>query len=241
MTDAFTKLILHEDACILVLNKPSGLLSVPDRYDAEKPSLVQMATDYAGPEVQNIHRLDKETSGILVFSKTRDSFIRLTEQFRLKQISKKYLAIITPDYPLDTFKVETGIIPSATPGKMMVNPSGKDSLTRFRVLRHYSPEYSLVEAYPETGRTHQIRVHCASLGFPIAGDTLYGTSRSQAVLKPQRALKNSKVMVPRLALHAIEITLLHPQSGKELRIEAPLPSDLQQFVDALGGGLTVTR
>jgi 23S rRNA pseudouridine1911/1915/1917 synthase len=185
------------------------------------------------------HRIDKETSGVLLLTKDKESCADLVEQFAERSTEKRYLAItkgITPE----TFTVDAPLkrtTLSEIELKMMVAPvasGGQPSLTEFRRLSVHG-DFSLVECLPHTGRQHQIRVHLESAGHPIVGDKLYGMPEDEALrfyerkhLTPEA---EARLILPRHALHAAQLRCTCPRTGKRMEFEAPLPPDLQAFLD----------
>jgi 23S rRNA pseudouridine955/2504/2580 synthase len=172
-----------------------------------------------------VHRLDRDTSGVLLIAKKRSALTRLHEQLRSGEVQKVYIALVHGKWrdqkrnvrlPLERYVLASG------ERRVKVRPEGMPSHTVF-TLRRSMPSYSLLEAELKTGRTHQIRVHLAHLGFPIAGDEKYGDYQLNRRLAGQ-GLK-------RMFLHAWRIVVAHPQTGKPLPIEAPLPADLGHFLD----------
>ncbi len=218
--------IVYEDDDLLLLNKPAGLavhagsgvrVGVIETLRALFPTL---------PNIELAHRLDRETSGLLVVAKTRPTLLSLHELLRGDQVKKTYLALVHGSWPDKRVEVDAPLAKNnLRSGERMVEVTGegKESLTRFRVLQRYS-EVTLVEAMPVTGRTHQIRVHAAHVDHPIAGDDKYGDQTLDRALRPYG--------LGRLFLHAARIQI--PRPGKpELRVEAPLPAELQAVLNAL--------
>lgn len=234
--------IVYEDDALVAFDKPSGLLVAPDRWDHGKRNLAALAHERYGEECGNAHRLDRETSGVVVFAKTLPALRHLTEQFEAHTVEKKYLALISP-LP----RVATGEITHALstddrkPGTMKIDPRGKPASTQYTVTEQWPARggrFALVELRPLTGRTHQLRVHLASLGAPIMGDATYGGKSglllSEIKRRSYREGKNAeRPLLQRLALHAEQITLTHPTTGERLTIRAELPPDLAQLLEAL--------
>jgi 23S rRNA pseudouridine955/2504/2580 synthase/23S rRNA pseudouridine1911/1915/1917 synthase len=223
--------IIYEDDDLVVLNKPSGLLSIPDRFDAKLPSLKQMlVAKYGGIFV--VHRIDRDTSGIIMFAKNDIAHRFYSMAFEEKQVSKKYLGFVlgkpspaegTIDKPIANHPV--------VKGKMVVHRSGKPSVTHYRSLESMG-QYSLVEFEIETGRTHQIRVHMQDLGNPLVCDPLYGNGEPVFLSKIKRKYNLSKAqeeeipMLNRLALHAHSLRFTTPE-GKLVEVEAGLFKDME--------------
>jgi len=216
--------IVFEDAAIIVIDKPAGLVvhpgaGQPDRtllnaLLAHAPSLVNV------PRGGIVHRLDKDTSGLLVVAKTIEAQVSLVKQLAEHSMRRIYLAVVQGDPPA------SGVI-DAPVGRdarartrMAVTHRGKPSRTNYRVLERYG-HAALVECRLETGRTHQIRVHFQHLRYPLVGDETY-----------RRGTRHG-IAFPRQALHAIELTLVHPTSGKPMTWAAPLPRDLKRLIEDL--------
>lgn len=235
--------VLFEDEHLLAISKPAGLLSSPDRYDPNRPNLMKLlhqgieeskpwARERGLTYLANVHRLDFETSGVLLLARHKPALVTLANLFGSEKPLKEYLTIIqnTPLSP--EFEVDAKLGPHPTRvGLMRVDPKGgKRSRTRFFVEEAFQG-WTLLRCQPLTGRTHQIRVHLRHAGYPIAGDELYGGKplnlsrlKSQYRLKPGR---EERPLISRVALHAYRLTIPHPVTGATVRIEAPLPKDLQ--------------
>ncbi|MBI4078710.1 MAG: RluA family pseudouridine synthase [Candidatus Levybacteria bacterium] len=181
-----------------------------------------------------VHRLDKETSGILLIAKTPEAFANLQTQFKERKVKKTYIALVhgTPIEQEGQIRVPVGRLPWNRK-QFGVVAGGRDAVTRFRRIRNYElgimnkkEKLTLVELYPETGRTHQIRVHLKYIGHPIVSDELY------AGRKTARA---DRKMLPRLFLHAAKISFFHPKNGEVITLKSPLPSELLGFLALLRG------
>jgi 23S rRNA pseudouridine1911/1915/1917 synthase len=171
-----------------------------------------------------VHRLDKGTSGVLVIAKTRAAYESLTAQLKARTVTRRYLAVVHGRVGLDQGVVDAPIgRDPAHRQRMAIRPAGKGkrAVTRYRVRERF-PRFTLLEARLETGRTHQIRVHMASLGHPVVGDDTYGRSRGKA-----------PVAVDGLALHAASLGFVHPITGKRLEFTAPLPQRLERLLSHL--------
>jgi 23S rRNA pseudouridine1911/1915/1917 synthase len=169
-----------------------------------------------------VHRLDKETSGLLVIAKNNASHLKLARQFAEHSIERKYIAIVSGSLEFDEDVIEAPIARHALKRKNMAvsfTQNARYAKTHYRTLKR-GKNFSLVELKPFTGRTHQLRVHLAFLGHPILGDSKYG--------------KNDNF--PRLALHAQGIGFLHPRSGKFVRFESEIPQEFQDFLKKIGDG-----
>ena len=224
--------ILHHDQALLAIDKPAGWLVIPGRVAGEL-SLRQHFTGSHGP-IWVVHRLDRGTSGVLLFARTAEAHRDLNGQFERGEVHKTYLALVAGQPP-DQFQCQAGVAP-ARKGRMKPvptgDPRGKPACTSFRVLERFEPSggtgpMALVEASPESGRTHQIRVHLLAAGFPLAVDPAYGQAG------PLRG-PGGTVLLERTPLHAATLVVRHP-AGHALTIEAPLPGDLADALASLRG------
>ncbi len=230
--------ILFEDEDLIIVNKPSGVLSIPDRFNASKPNLLaQLKVRY--PHVFVVHRLDAETSGILCFAKNENAHQHLSLQFEHRTVEKIYLALTDGRIIQETGMIDAGIAPHPTlKGKMISSKQGKPSLTLFQVVERFK-HFTLVEANIKTGRTHQVRVHFASIGHPLAVDALYG-KRTQLFLSEVKInrfnlgkFQEERPMISRTTLHAHRLKLKHPTQEVDLEWIAPLPKDLRALLQQL--------
>ncbi len=231
--------ILYEDDAILVINKPSGIVVnraqsvhektiqdwVEDENKIQKESITAENSDFFNRS-GIVHRIDKETSGILIIAKSFEFFLNLQQQFKERLVKKTYLAyvhgVLVP--PEGEIHAPVGRLPWS-PERFGIVPGGKDSITKYKVVRIQKSDdgkefISLVELYPETGRTHQIRVHLKYVNHPIIGDYLYAGRKTS---------KNDRKWAPRVMLHAWKIHFLHPKSNKPLAFEAPIPEDMKSI------------
>lgn len=211
--------ILHRDDHILVLNKQAGLSVLPEGWDPDAPYLRQMLEDDFG-QIWVVHRLDKITSGVMVFALTAEAHRRLNRQFERHEVEKVYQAIVEglPPWNIRNARHMLRTNVGRKHRTVVVNKRGKNSETDFKVLKRGQAE-ALVEAHPKTGRTHQVRVHLSALGFPILGDILYGASETDLIARP--------------ALHAYSIGFTHPISDERLNFTAHPPADFQEVLKRL--------
>jgi RluA family pseudouridine synthase len=199
--------ILYQDKEMVVVNKSEGVASIPDRR-VQSVSLLEMLLARGDGRIYVVHRIDRETSGVIAFAKTSQAHRLLSAQFEARTVEKVYLALVHGVIEADEGVIDKPLWQFGS-GRVGVSPQhGRDSLTEFRVLERF-PAYTLVEARPRTGRRHQIRVHLYSLGRAVVGDLRYGSKAMQSAY-------------PRLMLHALRLTLDHP-SGKRMTFEAPVP------------------
>lgn len=242
--------ILFEDDAMIAFDKPSGLLIAPDRWDKSRENLMDQVHAKLGHGVANVHRLDADTSGLLLCAKTKPALDFLSGQFQSKTVEKKYLAfavvlpveramkVIAPVRDAagglpETFTVELGLgEDERQPGRMRVfkGRGGKASVTEFRVLERFG-QFAFVECRPLTGRTHQIRVHLAAAGAPVLNDPFYGDPEIKLLLsalkRRYKGRDEEKPLIARLALHASELTLRHPVTRELVTLRAPLPNEFE--------------
>jgi RluA family pseudouridine synthase len=219
----YPKMALYQDEALLVINKPAGLPTLVDGYQREAPYLVGLLNQVYG-RVWVVHRLDKETSGVIVFARTAQAHRQLNTQFEQRQAMKVYHALVSGQPEWDEKVVDLPLRPNGDRRhRTVIDPqNGKPATTELRVLeRHLG--YALIEATPRTGRTHQIRAHLAAIGCPLVADTLYRRPGEQSADAVQDALP-----IDRLGLHAYSLVLIHPLSGQTQRFEAPYPADFAE-------------
>jgi 23S rRNA pseudouridine1911/1915/1917 synthase len=232
--------IIYEDQDVILVNKPPGLVVHPapgHRGGTLLNALMHHCPDLAAVGDLSrpglVHRLDKDTSGVLAAAKTAQAHAHLVRQFHDREVEKLYVALVWGRLQEKTGKIdqEVGRHPSARQ-KMSVHPRrGKNAVTYWRVLAEYPGPMTLVELSPKTGRTHQLRVHLAMLGHPVVGDATYGGGAAR--LKGTPRLDSLRPLVTRQLLHARALRLTHPRSGEALAFEASLPQDFQEVLDFL--------
>lgn len=236
LAEAIPLSVVYEDEALLVVDKPAGMVvhPAPGHPDgtllnavlAYCPELLD--SDESRPGI--VHRLDRDTSGLILVAKDTKTRRRLQQQFKERQVRKAYLALL--DGHLEpawgSIEAPVGRDPKHRQ-RMAVLRGGREALTEYHVLERFahrvgpaSGDYTLVEAEPKTGRTHQIRVHFASIGHPVVGDPVYGR-------------RKAKLPIPRHFLHALRLGFKHPATGRRVALEAPLPGDLQAVLDLLRG------
>lgn len=229
--------VLYSDDDIVVVNKPSGLLSIPDRYDLTLPSVKTLVHDMFGASFA-VHRLDRETSGVLLVALTPEAHRALNEQFERHTVRKTYLAIVSGIVDRDTINIDIPLMPDPRrKGLMKPSARGKESQTILRVVEKFRLA-TLVECDLITGRQHQIRVHCSAIGHPLIVDPDYGTSSAFMLSSIKRKFNLAKgqeerPIVDRLTLHAAKLTFMHPTSGKEMTFAADAPKDFQATLQVL--------
>lgn len=249
--------ILHEDEEVAVVNKPAGMVVHPAagvhsgtlanalayRFavgDGEKGGRGDGATEAASsnvtpsprpPRVGIVHRLDRDTSGLLVVAKTARAHESLSEQFRVREVYKSYVALVHGLVREERGRIEEPLARDRTNRtRMAVVRGGRAALTVWRARRLYA-RLSLLDVQIKTGRTHQIRVHLAWMKHPVVGDETYGAGRDRAVTEPR--LRARIQQLGRQFLHAERLAFRHPTTGERLLFTAPLPTELQSFLDWL--------
>ncbi len=229
--------VLHADEAVVVVDKPAGVPMHPTaRY--RRGTLACLLRERFGPECEAAHRLDLETSGVLVCALGSAHRRRVGEAFAAGQVDKTYLALVEGHPPQDAFVVDAPIAEGTALVRVAVriDPAGKPARTAFEVVRRFGPPdtpLALVRAHPETGRQHQLRVHLAHAGHPIVGDKIYGPDPLYFDRHSRGALEAEameRLRLPRQALHAWRTRFPHPLTGAAVSCEAPLPEDLAAFV-----------
>lgn len=228
--------ILFQDEALLVVNKPAGLSTLPDGYNPTLPHIKSVLEQQAG-RLWVVHRLDKDTSGVLLLARTAEAHRSLNTQFEQHLVSKLYHALVMgiPEWSEKTISLPLRPNGDRHHRTVVDQIMGKPAVTHLQVLERLG-NYCLVEAVPETGRTHQIRAHLAALGLSIVGDKLYLVGQSTPH-KLESQLQGDIDLAPKLiagmGLHALSLEINHPISGHRLKFEAPYPAGwvdfLQQF------------
>ncbi|OWY19763.1 RluA family pseudouridine synthase [Sphingobacteriales bacterium UPWRP_1] len=230
--------VIHEDDDITVINKPPQFLSIPDRYNASIPNLYTFLCNRLG-KVYIVHRLDRDTSGIICFAKTEQAHRHLSQQFGQHKVRKIYHAIVEGILPEPVAEIDLPIAEiSSKRGVMQVNyQNGKPSETKYRIIEQFK-NYAYVEVMPLTGRTHQIRVHFQAIGHPLAVDPLYGNAQGFFLSSVKRHYhlkrqEEERPMIDRLTLHAFSLEFVHPGTEKTVQYTAPLPKDMSAMLKQL--------
>ena len=230
-----TPKLVFEDSSFFVFSKPSGWITNEAETTTTQPVLQTYVKENFNFELKGnvlmrdgiVHRLDKETSGLILVAKNEESFISLTSQFKERQIEKKYIALahgFTEDS--GEIKETVGRLPWRR-DRFGILPGGRESQTYFKLIKQFENDqdkYSLLELTPKTGRTHQIRIHLKHIGHPIVGDTFYAGRKTS---------KKDRVWCPRLFLHASFISFYHPDSGTKVSFVDELPQDLNNILEKL--------
>lgn len=220
--------VLYEDDDIIVINKPKGMVVHPANGNPDGTlvnavmAICKDSLSGIGGEIRPgiVHRLDKDTSGVIIVAKNDKAHINLSEQIKNHEVEKTYIALVRGSIPENEATINMPIGRSTKDRKKMaVTKSGKNAVTHFKVLKRHN-NYTLLEVKIETGRTHQIRVHLAEIGFPIIGDGVYSNGKNEWGVEGQ-------------CLHAKSIRFKHPITQKEMLIEAPLPEYFKTIIDNL--------
>ena len=223
--------ILYEDSHLVVVDKPAGLLTIPDRWDKTKISLLGMMNETLSSSLRMVHRLDKETSGVILFAKDLEAQREISRQFESRGISKTYFALVDGEVKEASGKIELPLDEDPQhPGMTRVDEKrGKPSVTLYEILEKFRG-FTFLRVTPLSGRTHQIRVHLSSIGHPLAVDVLYGKRSAICLseLKPNFKKKRGgeRPLIARLTLHAGGLRFKN-LDGHEITLEAPLPKDLE--------------
>lgn len=228
--------VLYEDEAVLAVNKPAGVLSAPDRYDPDAP-VASRELEMEHGRLWPVHRLDAETSGALLFAKTEAAHAALSAAFEAREVKKVYHAVVTGRPTWTETTCELALTPDGDrQHRTIIDGAGKPSVTEFTVLGCHA-KMAIVEARPLTGRTHQIRVHLAALGYPVACDPLYGNGGPIFLSRIKRRWKGDEYgerpLIARTALHAFSVEFPHPVTGQAMRVEAPYPKDFRALVTQL--------
>lgn len=235
--------VLYEDEHLIVINKVAGMLVHPPSDHCSGTianALVfhcqQLAAAKTPLRPGIVHRLDRDTTGVLIAAKHEQAHERLARQFELRQVKKKYLAIVEgePSLDADTIDLPIGRDPRIREKMAVRHLTGRRSITTYQVLERFRG-FALVEARPKTGRTHQIRVHLASLGCPVTCDPTYGRRKTLSLreLTAPGGEETAPPVIQRHALHAAELTIGHPYREEMMTFSAELPADMACLLEAL--------
>lgn len=234
--------ILYEDDWLVAVNKPAGMIVHPAKGHWRGTLAAALAYRFTqlsstgGPTRPGIvHRLDRDTSGVIVVAKHDRAHDALASQFKERTTRKEYMAIVRGQPDRDADVIDRPIGPHPKIRQQMAiragHPDAKEALTRFEVAERYE-KFALLNVLPKTGRTHQIRVHLASIGLPILCDKLYGGA-AEAKSCELSAAGDDRLILARQALHARRLTIGHPHSGERVTFEAPVPDDMNRTVACL--------
>ena len=226
--------IIYKDDSMVVLNKASGLSVAADRWDPEAPRLDKAVSEElfpGGGKLYAVHRIDRDTSGLVVYALTSAAHRKLCLDFEHRRVKKNYHALIRGYPEWDAYTVDVPLLADGDKNHRTVpdKRAGKKAVTEFTKMGKCGP-FTWIEAKPVTGRTHQIRAHLAWLGFSIVCDPLYGNSEPVFLSKIKRSWRGDvfeeRPLISRLGLHAFELELTHPADGRLLKFSAPYPRDL---------------
>lgn len=220
----------------IALNKPSGLLSIPDR-EGKDISLKKLLIEKYG-NIFTVHRLDKGTSGVIIFAKNEVAHKHLSQQFENRETEKNYQGIVMGSMENAKGTIKAPIMEHPVKkGTMVINRNGKEAITDFEVIEDFKT-FSFVQFRIHTGRTHQVRIHTKEIGHPIVCDELYGDGKPVLLSSLKKKFNLSKneleerPILNRLALHALSLKFTN-MNGEEIKLEAPLPKDLKAFLQQL--------
>jgi 23S rRNA pseudouridine1911/1915/1917 synthase len=232
--------VLYQDDSVMCIDKPAGLPMHTTAKFWRNTLTALLRERYPTEDMDIAHRIDRETSGVLLVARDRTAASRLTQAFARRDVDKTYLAVVKGEPP-DAGRIDIPLRILDTPSHVMMGAvsleaGGLPAVTRFRVVRRFR-NHALCEASPETGRQHQIRVHFAHLGHPILGDKLYGAGEALFMRSCDKGVTPELLAsfdgLPRHALHAHRLTFPHPVTGQRITVESPLPQDLVQVLDDL--------
>ena len=230
--------VVYEDEYLVAVNKAAGILTIPDRFRKDIPNLYDLLSKER-PELYTVHRLDKFTSGGILFAKDKDTHKKLSTLF-MDRVPEKYYRAIVDGVPRDAEgEINKPLVESTvTRGKMLVHPRGKESKTTYQILDSYV-KFSLLDVRIHTGRLHQIRVHLSHIGHPLMVDPLYGNRESffLSEIKGRRFRmkqdEEERPLLSRQPLHSHRLLLPHPQSEEPLQLEFAIPKDMRAVIRQL--------
>lgn len=220
--------IIYEDSDIIVVNKPKGMVVHPANGNLDGTlvnailSICKNSLSGIGGELRPgiVHRLDKDTSGLIIVAKNDKAHINMSEQIKERNVKKTYIALVRGNVPEEEATINMPIGRSTKDRKKMaVTKNGKQAITHFKVLKRYS-KYTLLEIKIETGRTHQIRVHMAEIGYPVVGDAVYSNGKNEFGIEGQM-------------LHAYKLEFMHPITNKHMELTATLPQYFEEILKKL--------
>jgi 23S rRNA pseudouridine1911/1915/1917 synthase len=228
--------IIYEDADILIADKPNGLTVIPERFNSEKPCLQSILQEKYG-KLWVVHRIDRETTGLVCFARNEEAHKNLSKQFETREVRKFYKVIVSGRMEGKEGEIDSPIMERPNKlGTMMVHPKGKESLTLFSVEEQFR-SCALLYVEIKTGRTHQIRVHLTSAGHPLLVDSIYSQHQAFYLSSIKKKYKQSdpeeKPIIARLTLHAYRLDLHHPVTGESMTFISSLPHDMETLLKVL--------
>jgi RluA family pseudouridine synthase len=235
--------LVYEDENLAAVDKSSGIAVSPDRWDLSRERLDKLVAEFLGlQKIYTVHRIDRETSGLVVFAKNAETHKALSMAFENREVKKRYIAVVNGRPSWKETVCDLSLVPNGNKRHLTIIDKfrGKKSLTIFRFLGS-AGNYSVLEALPETGRIHQIRVHLAALGYPVVCDELYGNAKPVLLSAIKRSwrgdLLEERPLLSRLGLHAAELFIPgYTKDGAEtagLCLKAPLPKDMSALINQM--------
>lgn len=229
--------IIYQDSDIIAVNKPPGISVTADRWDSSAIPLdicIRQHIQTDNLPLYRVHRLDKDTSGVIVYARNKTAHHKLSMDFQERRVQKNYHVFVHGGSPQKLFDINAPLLPNADSAhRTCVHSKGKTALTRLKQVQQWQTRSGIItfwEALPHTGRTHQIRAHLSYVNMPLLCDALYGKGYdlflSQIKCKQYWHTNNEKPLLTRTALHAASLSLYHPQSGEHLTLTAGYPKDL---------------
>lgn len=223
--------IIYEDESIIVVNKSTGITVIPTR-DGHVKSLKEVLDFQLGIEAFVVHRIDRETSGIVIFAKNEEAHRHLNNQFLKRKVIKEYICLSNGTTQEEWIEINKPILKDTRSKLVRIHPTGKKAISHFKSIEN-SKKFSKNIIRIETGRMHQIRIHLASVGHPILGDELYNKNPKILLSQFKKKYQSGSVfeeersMMQRTALHAFSLTVFHPESEEKMYFEAELPKDIK--------------
>lgn len=226
-------LLVYSDEALVAVNKPAGMRVIPDGYDASIPNLVGMMNEAFG-RVWVVHRLDKDTSGILLFAFSSEAHRQLNQQFQERETEKEYHAIVVgmPEFESTLISLPLRVDGDRRHRTIIDHQTGKPAETALALIQTLGV-FSLLKALPHTGYTHQIRAHLAAIDLPVLADPLYKSLQPETQITRRAAAAAESLPIQRTALHASRITFTHPLTLKPLTLSAPYPNDFSETISYL--------
>jgi 23S rRNA pseudouridine1911/1915/1917 synthase len=238
--------VVYEDNDIIVIDKPRNLVVHPAAGHATG-TLVNALIAHCGDSLSGIggvkrpgivHRLDKETSGLIIVAKNDEAHRKLAEQFAKREVKKTYIALVHGWLKKDRGTISASISRDPVRRIRMTTrgTGGREAISHYNVVRRLDTvfgKFTLIEVRIDTGRTHQIRVHMASVGHPVVGDALYGAPKEMRARRGRATDEGAAISLPRNFLHAAQLELTHPRTGERIALKSPIPPELQAFLESV--------